>query len=128
MKWYLRIFMWVADAIRTKAESNEDNNVDARLGRIEKKLKGIEKTNIPVALFASGIPIYLIGFANSLKNALEGTTFEWDNLVYLIVGSLLVTFAMKRYSGKNRDSYITIAITFGILICISIFNYIKYLA
>lgn len=125
MKWHLRIIAWIADAIKRKAEMEDDNNVEARLGRIEEKLAKIDKSNIPVALFASGISIYLIGFGNSLNNAINAIGIDWDNLMYLVVGSLLITVAMKIYTRRNRDSIITIALTFGILIVINLVNYFR---
>ena len=127
MKWHLGIVAWIADAIKRKAELNENNSIDARLGKIEERLTKIEKSSIPIALFASGVPIYAIGFAGSLKNAMEATSIEWINFTYLFVGSILVTFAMKRHTGRNRDSFITIAITFGVLVIITIINFIRTL-
>lgn len=124
MKWYSGIIAWIADAIKRKAELNEDDSVDARLGKIEEKLKRIDKSNLPVAVFASGLPIYLIGLAGSWKNSMEVTGIEWENRIYLVVGSLLVILAMIGLKERKRNIFITIAITFGGLIVITIINWI----
>ena len=126
MKWYLGIIAWVADAIKRKAEVNKSDSVDARLERIERKLDQVIKSSIPVALFASGLPIYLIGFAGSLKNAIDVISFEWNNLLYLVVGSLLVTYAMARLSESKRKIYLTIILTFGTLIVVNLINLIRF--
>ena len=125
MKWYLSIIAWIADAIKRKAELGDDNSVDSRLSRLEEKLERIDKSNIPVALFASGLPIYLIGFAGSLNNAIQALNIKLDYLIYLIVGALLVNWAMVQLKEKRRNIYISMGLTFGSLIAVSVFNLIR---
>jgi len=126
MKWYLGIIAWVADAIKRKAELNEDDSVDDRLERIEQKLDQVKKSGIPVAVFASGLPIYAIGLAGSLKNTIELITFEWNNLLYLVIGMFLVIWAMTRL--KVRDSHITITLLLTIVpfIIVTVINIIRF--
>lgn len=68
--------------------------------------------------------MYAIGFASSLKNVIDKVGIELINSIYLFVGSLFVTVAIKLSSGRKRDIITTISFTFGILIIVTIINYL----
>jgi len=108
-----------------RQEAPETDTVKNKLERIETKLTKLEKSSLPIALFASGIPIYAIGFASSLKDAIGVAGIVWINFMYLFIGSLLVALAMKMHKKRNRDSYIMIGITFGVIIIFLVINILR---
>jgi uncharacterized membrane protein len=125
MKWYLSIIAWIADAIKRKAELDKDVSIDARLERIENKLDQIKKYSIPVAVFAAGFPIYLIGLGGLLKNGIEATGIEWNNLLYLGVGIVLVIWSLLRLPNGNRKVSVILALTIASFVVIGIFSLIR---